>query len=296
MRDRWVVSAVATLVVAAICLGNASPSSGALVLKSCPPSVSVAAEGDLRVEVDRRRFAFSGRVTSVDADTLARELRRVVNRRGELNGRTVCLTLSRTPGEATYIDDSIPEVVRVLATISGNATFRAMWGGGGLTVVGWMHRVDLDRMKTLAATFPVDVGVVGVVEDLPAKVRVRMERLRLSSSRFAQIEQFHPKAGVITLSTTSSVALQACPGGWRGDTPATVWRSPACVVFDASSAAILPDPGNDFTHLSVAVRPVRGTVDAIDLDLRYSAVDPSFECYIGGRVDPCTLFPPRLAN
>jgi hypothetical protein len=106
-------------------------------------------------------------------------------------------------------------------------------------------------------------------------------------------KEFHPKAGKITLATNSTRRLVACPGGWRGETPSAVWKSPTCIEFDASTPAVLPDPGNDSTHLSVAVRPVSGRATAIDLDLRYTAVDPSHECYVGGQPESCALRPAR---
>jgi hypothetical protein len=73
-----------------------------------------------------------------------------------------------------------------------------------------MHRADVSLLSsgTFPASFPVDINAVGIIEDLPAKVRVQIERVRISASRVAQIEQFHPKAGVITLSTTSTVKLR----------------------------------------------------------------------------------------
>lgn len=269
----------------------------AAAIKECARAVPSAPDADLQVEVDRRTIAFAGRATRADAGTLRTALSRVLDERGEINGLTVCLSVHTRPGQATYVGESIPAAVGVLTEFSGRVTFRAMWGGGGLTVVGWMRSADRFRFKNLATgAFPVDVSAVGILEELPAKVRVRMERIRISTSLVAQIEQFHPKAGLITLSTTSKDLLVACPGGWRGKTPAAAWKSTTCVRFDASTPAVLPDPGNDHTHLSVAVRPVLGTVNAIDLDLRYTAVDPSFECHVGGRAITCTLLPLRSAN
>ncbi len=285
------------LLVLVILFAHATPSAEALTIRQCTPAVPSAANGDLRVEFDRRTIAFTGRTTRVDAEPLRTALIGVVDERGELNRRTVCVTLRTVPGEATYVGESIPAAVEVLSEISGNSRFSAMWGGGGLTVVGWMHSADLSRLKNLASSsFPVDVRAVGVLEELPAKVWLRVERVTISTSIVAQIEQFHPKAGVITLSTNSTVRLVACPGGWRGKTLPAVWKSAGCVNFDSASPAVLPNPGNDFTHLSVAIRPLRGTASAIDLDLRYTAVDPAYECYVGGIANNCTLFPPRLAN
>jgi hypothetical protein len=286
---------VVLFAAAALPFGHASTSAAqAAELKECSHPVFTARGGDLRMQVDRRSITFSGQGNRSDSETLRTELLRIVDKRGEIDGRTVCISLGPSRRTANYVRDSIPAIIGVLRELSGNATFRAMWGGGGLTVVGWMHRNDLLRIKSLSSgVFPVDTAAVGIVEELPGKVRVHVERISISSSRVAQIEQFHPKAGVITLSTTSKVLLQACPGGWRGKTPSSAWKDATCVEFDASTPAILTDPGNDYTHLSVVVRPVRGTVNAIDLELRYTAVDPSFQCYVGGQENLCTLFPSR---
>jgi hypothetical protein len=261
---------VLLFLAAALPFGLASASAArAADIKECSQSVFTARGGDLRMQVDRRSISFSGQGNRSDSDTLRTELLRIVDERGEIDGRTVCISLGPSRRTANYVRDSIPAIIGVLKELSGNATFRAMWGGGGLTVVGWMHRNDLVRIKSLSSgVFPVDAGAVGVIEELPTKVRVHMERISISSSRVAQIEQFHPKAGVITLSTTSKVLLQACPGGWRGKTPPSAWKDETCVEFDASTPAIV-------------------------LELRYTAVDPSFHCYVGGHENLCTLLPSR---
>ena len=285
---------VLLFVVAAFPFGHPFTRAWAADFKECSQSDFTARGGDLRMQVDGRSITFAGQVTLTDSETLRTELIRLTDGRGELSGRKVCFSLGPSRRTANYARNSIPPIIGVLKELFGNATFRATWGGGGLTVVGWMHRNDLLRIKSLSSgMFPVDTAAVGIVEELPGKVRVHVERISISSSRVAQIEQFHPKAGVITLSTTSKVLLQACPGGWRGKTPSSAWKDATCVEFDASTPAILTDPGNDYTHLSVVVRPVRGTVNAIDLELRYTAVDPSFQCYVGGHENQCTLFPSR---
>jgi hypothetical protein len=104
------------------------------------------------VEVGRRTIAFAGLVTRVDKETLATELSRVGDERGEIDGRTVCVSVGTLEGNATYIGDSIPAAAQVLNELSGNATFRALWGGGGLTVLGSMHRADVSLLSS--GTFP----------------------------------------------------------------------------------------------------------------------------------------------
>jgi hypothetical protein len=248
------------------------------------------------MEVDRRSIKFVGRLNAPDAEVLRRELTGVVDKNGAINGRPLCLALRTSKGSRSYVGDSIPAVIAVLKELSGNSAFQSMWGGGGLTFVGWMGEKDLALVKSLRSVLPLDVSSVGVNEELPGKVRLRLERVNISPTRFVQFEQFHPKAGLITLSTTSKVLLRACPGGWRGSTPVEVWKSAKCVDFSSSSPAVLPDPGNDHTHLSVAIRTVLGKASMVDLDLRYVAIDPSFECYVDGRRSSCTLLPPRLAG
>lgn len=164
-------------------------------------------------------------------------------------------------------------------------------------MVGWMMGNDMATMRRLGSgSFSVDTAGVGLIEDLPAKVRLRAERVDLSSGRVLQFEQFHPKAGLITLSTTSRVPLRACPGGWRGKTPGAVWTSLRCVDVDPGETAVLPDSGNDYTHLSLAIRPASRSAGTIDVDLRYTAVDTAFECFLGGRDQSCDLLPPLMAN
>jgi hypothetical protein len=293
MSGRYVARMSVLLVVASL-FGPATPSAESAPLQRCLEAVASNSEGDLRVEVDQRAIAFVGRVSQVDSETLHTTLSRVVDQRGEIDGLTVCASLSVTAGKATYVGESIPAVVDVLTELSSNGEFRAMWGGGGLTLIGWMRRSDLSQFTKLSGgAFPIDVSSVGVLENLPARVRLRIERVSISSSRIVQIEQFHPKVAAITLSTTSQRLLVACPGGWRGVTPSSLWKSAACVKFDASTPAVLPGSGNSNTHLSIAVRPVRGTAKEIDLDLRYTAVDPSHECYVRGRATLCDLVPLR---
>lgn len=268
----------------------------AAAFEQCLPTAFIAPEGPLRVELGRGRIAFAGTVSSIDAATLRRELAEVLDSSGTLKGRPVCLLLRTENRKANYVTASIPDVVGAINRISGSAVFRAMWGGGGLTVVGWMRRNDKVIIQRLGSgLFPVDAGVVGLVEDLPANVRLRVEGVNISSSRVLQIEQFHPRAGLITLSTTSKIPLRACPGGWRGQTPAATWKSKLCVTVSPGRLTVLPDSRNDHTHLSLAIRPVRGSSGTIDVDLRYAAVDTAFECYLGGSDHLCTLLPPRLA-
>ena len=105
-----------------------------------------------------------------------------------------------------------------------------------------MKRDDKETIQGVASgSFPVDTRAVGLTEDLPALVRLRVEGVNLSTNRVLQIEQFHPKAGPITLSTTSNAPLRACPGGWRGATPTAIWSSRGCVTVHPGRTAAVPD-------------------------------------------------------
>ena len=76
-----------------------APSEGvanSTTFEQCPPSGFITLDGDLRVELGRRRIAFAGRVASVDEATLRRELADVLDANGALKGRPVCLSL-QTP-------------------------------------------------------------------------------------------------------------------------------------------------------------------------------------------------------
>ena len=288
----WCAIAVACSAAIVPPLGVAN----ATAFEQCPPSAFIAPDGDLRVELGRGRIAFAGRVGLMDEATLRMELAAVLDANGALKGRPVCLSLRTQDRPADYVTGSIPDVIEALSQVSGSAVFRAMWGGGGMTVVGWMKHDDkviIERLRSGA--FPVDAGGVGLFEDLPAKVRLRVEGVSISSSTVLQIEQYHPKAGSITLSTTSKIPLRACPGGWRGQTPTATWKSKDCVTVRPGRPTVLPVSRNDHTHLSLAIRPTRGSTGSIDVHLRYTAADTAFECYLHGNDHICTLLPPRLA-
>lgn len=106
-------------------------------------------------------------------------------------------------------------------------------GGGGLTVVGWMQRNDLDRIKGQATpTFPIDASSVGLIEELPAPVRIRVERVTISASHVLQIKQFHPTTAPITLSTTSRAKLVVCPDRGGVEHRQRRGTSRACAEFD----------------------------------------------------------------
>jgi hypothetical protein len=222
MRHGCIARVSVLFLAAALPSGLASASAArAADIKECSQSVFTARGGDLRMQVDRRSITFSGQGNSSDSETLRTELLRIVDERGEIDGRTVCISLGPSRRTANYVRASVPAILGVLKELSGNATFRAMWGGGGLTVVGWMHRNDLVRIKSLSSgVFPVDTAAVGIVEELPGKVRVHVERISISSSRVVQIEQFHPKAGVITLSTTSKFFAPSMSGRMAWQDPA----------------------------------------------------------------------------
>ncbi len=296
MAGRRIVHLLCAMAVAAVAIAASPGVANTTTFEQCPPSAFIAPDGDLRVELGRSRIAFAGRVGSMDEATLRTELAAVLDANEALKGRPVCLSLRTQDRPADYVTASIPDVVGALSQVSGSAVFRAMWGGGGMTVVGWMKREDKVIIQRLGSgLFPVDAGVVGLFEDLPAKVRLRVEGVNISSSRVLQIEQYHPRAGLITLSTTSKIPLRACPGGWRGHTPTAIWKSKQCVTVNPGRPTVLAGSRNDHTHLSLAIRPTRGSTGTIDVDLRYTAIDTAYECYIGGNDHLCTLLPPRLA-
>ncbi len=198
------LSAMTMLVTVGLVAVGVRPAQGATTIKRCDPSVAVAGQGDLRVEVDRKMIVVAGVVARADSDLLRKELKSVVDASGKVKGRSMCLVLRIRAGGANYVTESIPSL--------------------------------------------------------------------------------------------SKSPLVVCPGSWRGKTPSTTWSSASCMTFDASTPAVLPGPENSNTHMSIAIRPVNGSVDEIDLDLRYTAVDAAFECFVGGRRDRCTLLPPSIAK
>ena len=163
--------------MAIACLVAIVPSPGianAATFEQCSPSAFIAPDGDLRVELGRRRIAFAGTVASIDAATLRRELAEVLDANGTLKGSEVCLLLRTQNRKANYVTKSIPDVVGAIKQISGSAVFRCPRSPGRTNHVGWMKRDDKVIIQRLGSgLFPVDVGIVGLFEDQPISLLAR---------------------------------------------------------------------------------------------------------------------------
>jgi hypothetical protein len=144
-----------------------------------------------------------------------------------------------------------------LSRLHRGDSVRLIWGGGGITISGWLHDDSRERLGALADPLhPLDALSVGRLDSLPLPVAMKVEIVTVSPSKIVQFEQFHPRAGRITIEASSAVWLEACPGGWDGKTPPAAswgprWPAGKCVAFRKGTPAKLPDAWrNDPVNLS----------------------------------------------
>ena len=255
---------------------------------STTPHCSASRKGfDLTIRADASSIVVSGTV-SPSADKLIRaELKRPAASR-----RRACVALNVTSSAVTDSENA-ETVIRFLARLHGGDTVRAIWGGGGITFVGWLHDDSYDARPTGRHT---DFRSIGRLDSLPAPALLRNDILNLSPNRMLQVEQFHPAIGPVRVETTSRDWLEVCPGGWRGQnaSPDASWwgvrsNTSDCIPLRAGRSAILPDsPRSDF-HYSIAIRARHRVVDRIDVTLIYTAVDLSAQCFLAGYERPCDV-------
>ena len=134
-------------------------------------------------------------------------------------GRDACAVFQvRTGG--VKADPTVAAVFDFLSRLHGGDSFRLIWGGGGITISGWLHDDSRERLGALADPLhPLDALSVGLLDSLPLPVAMKVEFVTVSPSKIVQFEQFHPRAGRITIEASSAGWLEACPGGWDGETP-----------------------------------------------------------------------------
>ena len=188
----------------------------------------------VRVDKKALRFAFVGssirgrphRVGDVGGVAVGGNLARAdlaeVQRRVKLlreAGRDACAVFQvRTGG--VKADPTVAAVFDFLSRLHGGDSFRLIWGGGGITISGWLHDDSRERLGALADPLhPLDALSVGLLDSLPLPVAMKVEFVTVSPSKIVQFEQFHPRAGRITIEASSAGWLEACPGGWDGETP-----------------------------------------------------------------------------
>ena len=256
--------------------------------ENCASSRFAEYHGDLAVASDQGVVLLLGTVDQVTAKEVRSGIKEL-----STNSRVVC-DLLKVRG-AKRIVDPPSTVIGVLVTLDVTDQFIAIWGGGGLTVRGWVSERSLERIRSLGrATFPVDSLGVGNLGTLPSPVQLAAEFLTLSRTRFMQFEQFHPQTGPIRIETNSPVLLEACPGGWRGKRPTaessswgTHWKHGACVSFGKGKPVNLPNAWSSDYHLSVSVRTRGRPTRDVSVTLSYTAMDPSSQCFVGGREIGC---------
>ncbi len=247
--------------------------------------------GDLRIQGDQSNVAVAGNVRSADLTAVRQGVAQLQAAR-----REVCATY-RIRTDSGTIDPSVTAQFAFLLRLHGGDSVDVKWGGGGITVAGWLHDDSLDALQDSAQPGDaLDLRSVGHIDSLPLPVALKVEFVRITSSEFVQFEQFHPRLGRITMETSSVVWLEACPGGWRGETPpdaswGTHWPAGTCISFRRGSPAKLPDAWRSDTHLSVAVKAKRQVAANVDVTLRFTAVEPSGQCFIARIERFCQPFP-----
>ena len=262
--------------------------------QNCGSARFVGYDGDLAFASDQGVAVLVGSVDPLTAKHVRTSIKQL-----ETNGRVVCDLLKVR--EAKRALDPPSTVIDVLGKLDVDDQFIAIFGGGGLTVRGWVSTESLRRIRSLGnASFPIDSLGLGNLDMLPSPVRLGAEFLTLSRTRVVQFEQFHPQVGRIRLETDSPGLLEACPGGWRGKQPTdqssswgTHWKQNACVPFRRGKPANLPDAWSSDFHLSVFVRAKGQPMRNVSVTLSYNAVDPSSQCFVDEREISCTPYPTR---
>ena len=262
--------------------------------QTCGSDQSVS-DGDLALDASTDGIFLHGSVDRATAEEVRSTLDQLTG-----NKRVVC-DLIRVGGPKRTIDQV---AIRTLVDLDVNDQFTARWGGGGLTVRGWVSKKSLERIRSLGtATFPVDVRSVGVLDALPSAVRLGLQSLTLSRTRFVQFEQFHPQVGPIRIETDSKMPLVACPGGWRGKQATAEtsswgrhWKNGRCVSFRQGKPANLPNAWSSDYHLSVLVRAEGRLARNVSVALTYTAMDPSSQCFVGGNEITCEPYPNSIQS
>jgi hypothetical protein len=123
---------------------------------------------------------------------------------------------------------------------------------------------------------------------------VVMTDVEISDTDSATFEQIHPVPGPITLSTSSTTELLACPGGWWGSVTrsgagswGSLWLGEDCIPFSASNTAVLPSVATTDQHYAIAVVATTGAVTVQELRLTYRPGDESQMCFVAMIERPC---------
>jgi hypothetical protein len=237
---------------------------------------------ELHVIADAEEVAIGGVVDPQHLATVRQWVRDL-----RASGRTVC-ALYRKGRAVGQRDTHVDDLFDVVMNMRIDESLRLLWGGGGVTAVGWLYEESFDDLRATSDSLgPLDSGGVGRLDSLPAPVLLTVGFVTVTASKVVQYEQFHPQVGPITLETSATVWLEACPGGWRGETPTDAswgpqWPPGTCVAFRNGTPAKLPNAWRSDMHLSVAIRAKAATAKNVDIWLRYTAVDLASQCFVGG--------------
>jgi hypothetical protein len=227
-----------------------------------------------------------GNIERADQKVVGRGVKRL-----RASGKKVC-TVYRIRSGQRESDPTIAAQFEFVGRLHGGDAVRFMWGGGGITVAGWLHDDSREALLHVRTTRPLDVRSVGRLDSFPLPVALKVEFVAVTKAEVVQFEQFHPRAGPITMETSSVEWLEACPGGWRGETPIDAswgahWPAGTCIAFRREEPAKLPDAWRSDPHLSVAVRAKDKPAVDVDVTLRYTAVDTSAQCFVAGAERLC---------
>jgi hypothetical protein len=123
---------------------------------------------------------------------------------------------------------------------------------------------------------------------------VTMTNVEVSDSDTATFEQIHPVPGAMTLSTSSTTELLACPGAWQGTVTrhgtgswGSLWLGEDCISFNASNPATLPSVTTSNQHYAIAVVSTAGAITVHELRLTYHPGDDSQMCFVAKVERPC---------
>lgn len=110
------------------------------------PAATVDEKSDLVMMADGAGVAVYGTAQRIDDAVIRRALEQL-----RVSGKIAC-TAHRVRTGSGDADPTVPGMLEFLGKLRGGDTIRVVWGGGGITVSGWLH--DDSRRGLLAAARP----------------------------------------------------------------------------------------------------------------------------------------------
>lgn len=108
---------------------------------------------DLTIEGDAAGVAVGGNVRFADRVAVARGVEQL-----RAAGRSVC-TIHRVRSGRGEADPTVAALFKFLGRLHGGESASLIWGGGGITVAGWLHDDALvDLRRTADPRWPLDAG------------------------------------------------------------------------------------------------------------------------------------------